>query len=231
MMASLFCAPRRVAVLALLAMACSAPAALACPQQLPKGLSAAAVADDVVVDGLAVSILQVRGRESAAALLERLEKEWQDAGFAVRRNNAAGWSVLAALSDKCLTTLQLVDRGGAFGYLAMNGLGKVLHARTAARLPLPPGATELSRVVSNDDGRHATTLALTSSQSIDSLNVFYMQRLNDEGWQGVHAQVTLDRNRAVAAAVVSGQRGRERIEVVLWRDGVTHAVVNLAEAL
>lgn len=204
--------------------------ASACPQKVPSGLSATTVGEDVVVDGLPVSILLVQGREPMGELLARMEKQWIDAGYKVKRNNASGWEVLSALSDRCLTTLQLTERGGSFGYMAVNNMKKAARV-SRSDMPVPPGARIKSTVDSNDDGRRGTIMSLAASMPLMAANEFYMRRLTEEKWNGVRSNLTMDSAKQPKYAIVSGQRGRDRIEVVIWRDTETQVVVNRAESL
>lgn len=211
----------------LFATALASPIATACPEKVPNGMSATSVADKVMVNGMALSILQVESREAVPAVLERLEKEWTEAGYAVRRNQAQGWNVLSALSEKCMTTLQLIDQGGSFGYLAVNRLKKPTSLRDPA--PIPNGAKVLSTVTSEDDGRKGSTVLLESSQSVEDLVTFYKRRLADEQWGSVRASGMMGRDQRFTGASVSAQRGRERIEVVIRREAGSKVVVNLAQ--
>lgn len=223
-------AVRRACAACAAAIAVCLPAgpAAACPQRLPAGLSAVAVGEDVAVNGLQLSILQVRGKGKAADVLDRLERTWRDAHYDVKRNSVAGWSVLSALSEQCLTTLQLSDREGVFGYLAVN---KLKPAAPMAAVPVPAGATVLSSVGSDDGGRKGSTLALTSSWPLDRLREFYMRSLQEDKWGAVSADVTLGADRRPNVIVVSAQRGNEQLRVVLWRDGQSQVVVNRTHAL
>ena len=211
--------------------------ASACPAGVPPGLTAVAVGQDMVVDGWPLSVLQVRGRTPAAAVLAQVETAWRAAGYDVRRVQAALWQVLAARGDACLITLQLTDHGKAFGYLAVSrsnlppgGAGPAAK-QAMARLPVPPGAAVLTTVSSSDDGRKGIIAALTSGRTLEGLHGDVLKRLRADGWGALSSQVSLDRSRAPVGALVSARRGRERIEIVLWRDGATHAVINLADAL
>lgn len=213
--------------IAILAAACAAPAASACPQAVPAGMSAVSVADSVAVDGMGLSILQVQSRAPGAQVLARVEREWRDAGYDVKRNEVQGWQVVSALGDKCMTTLQLADGGAAFGYLALNRFAKPAPARLPP-LPMPGGARVLSNVISDDDGRKASTMVLAAGQSVGDLVRFYKERLEQERWSGVRA---LSGAGTATKATVSAQRGRERVEVVIVRDGGSRVVVNLATEL
>lgn len=212
------------------ALCLTSGAALACPQKLPSGMTAVTVADTLVVNGMGLSILQVESREDGAKLLERLEEEWSEAGFAVKRNQAQGWTVLSALSDKCLTTLQLTGQGAAAGYLAVNRFDKPRLSKLPTA-PQPSGAKVLSSVLSDDAGRMGSTTMLSAPQSIDELADFYTRRLRSEGWEAVRPMGMMGRGNKYSSMTVSAQRGRERIDVVIVNNEGSKVVVNLASAL
>lgn len=202
----------------------------ACPQNPPAGMSATRVGEDVVVNGVTVSMMRVQSRELTAVVFARIEKQWNEAGYTVKRNTAAKWAVLSALSEQCMTTLQLVDEGGASGYFAVNRLDK--PAAALAVLPaLPPGAKVLSSVVSNDDGRPGTTMALTSREPLDAVSAFFVGSLRDDKWEGVRSDIELDKNMQAQSALVTGQRGRRRVDIIIWREGDTRIVVTVADTL
>lgn len=218
----------RMALLVLLASA--APALLACPQKVPSGMTAVTVGESVIVNGIGLSILQVESRETADKLLERIEKEWTEAGFSVKRNRAEGWSVLSALGEKCMTTLQLVDRSGSFGYLAVNRFAKPFASGLPAA-PMPNGAKVLSTVLSDDDGRKGTITMLSAPQSVEALAEFYRARLAADGWASVRPVGMKGRDNQFTGIVVSAQRGRERIDVAIVHNEGSKVVINLATAL
>jgi hypothetical protein len=203
----------------------------ACPKQVPPGLKATAVAEDAVVNGLPVSSVQVTAAGAASEVLTRVEKQWKADGYQVKRSAAAGWNVVSALSENCMTTLQLNDRGGAFGYFAYSRLNQIGTRGRQTGVPVPSGAAVTSSVTSNDDGRHGSLTTMTSSQSVDDLRAFYMQRLTEEKWGAVRADEVADASGQVHSVIVSAQRGRERVDVVIWRDQQTQVVVNVAATL
>jgi len=210
-----------------LALVLGAASATACPQRVPAGLAPTVVGEGIQVSGMRLSILKVQGAEPAGQLLDRVERAWRGEGFDVRRTRSGGWDILAALGERCLTTLQLAERGSANGFFAVNPLAR---ARVSAPMA-PPGARLLSSVNSDDDGRRGSISALTSSQSVEALRDYYMRRLHEDDWQGVRAQASAGKGGRIDTVVVSAQRGREQIEVVLWRELDSHIVVNRAEAL
>ena len=215
--------------LATLALACCAiPPADACPQRVPAGLTPTVVGKDIRVDALNLSILKVSGAETGGAVLARVERAWRAEGYQVKRNRAAGWDIVSALGERCLSTLQLAEQGIAEGFFAVNPLTRA----RASKPPAPPGARVMSAVTSKeDDGRRGTIAALVSNQPVDALREFYMQQLRRDNWDSVRADARGTNEGRSDSVVVSAQRGRERIEVVLWREVQSHIVVNQAETL
>ncbi len=218
----------RTAVFAL--MLAAAVNAGACPEKVPSGLHPVSVGDGLTVNGLGVAILQVEGRQSAASVLDRMEKEWSEAGYAVKRNQAEGWNVVSALSDKCMTTLQLVERGGAFGYMAVNRFARPVAAALPST-PMPSGATVLSSVQSDDDGRKGRTTVLAAPQSVQQLAVFYKRQLEQDRWSAVRVATSTGADGVPSRANLSAQRGRERVEVVIVREAGSKVVINVATQL
>jgi hypothetical protein len=147
-------------------LATAALAAMACPSNVPTGLFGTDLTQDVVVNGLPLSLTQVQGNDAAADVLNQTEKTWKDAGFAVKRNSVPGWEVLSALSEQCLVTLQLVPGQSATGYLAVRRKERREAASLATFGLSLPGDTKVgSQVASNDQGRRDVTLAMTSAHS------------------------------------------------------------------
>lgn len=91
----------------------------ACRAELPPGLVATPVAEDVATAGMAMSITHVRGKEGVEALLRRAGQLWTERGYVASRGRVGTWEVLSGLGKDCLLTLQLAgDGGGSAGYLA-----------------------------------------------------------------------------------------------------------------
>ena len=206
--------------------------AQACPKQVPPGLNAAAVASNVVVNGLNMAINQVQGPGTAGAVLDRVEKAWKEGGFDVKRNQAAGWDTVSALGEKCLVTLQLVNRNGVFGYFARSTPGTGASASAPAMgVPLPPDAKVASSVASTDDGRKGLVVTMSSGRSLDQLNEFFMRQLGENKWTATRSHKIVNPASGAQSLMVNARRGREQVEVVMWPQGRTQIVMTISEAL
>ena len=215
----------------LLLMMCPA-FAHACPGQVPPGLTAVAVASKAVVNGLSMAINQVQGPGTAGSVLDRVEQQWKEGGFDVRRGKAMGWNTVSALGKGCLVTLQLVDRNGVFGYLARStphSGGAVSPA--ALGVPLPPDAKVASSVASDDDGRKGLVVTMSSQRTLDQLGEFFMRQLGDGGWNGLRSHKIVNPANGASSMLVNARRGRGQVELMMWREGGTHIVMTISEAL
>lgn len=212
------------------AAACLPQAALACPATLPAGLGSEPVGETLVVNGLPMTIRQVTAKESPAAVLDRVEQAWKDEKYDVKRQRAGEWDIVAAGSEACLATLQLIARQGSFGYF---GVGQ--PAREQPWLPkrlsvtLPGGIELNSTVSSTDSGRRGTTVSFSTRRTVDDIDAYFQRHLGATGWQAVSSHELRGDSRK-RARIVSGQKGREQVSIVLWHDGMTRALMNLAEA-
>jgi hypothetical protein len=224
----------RIAIIAGLGLACPllVSAAPGCPKDVPKGLSAVAVGGHVAVSGLAMAINQVQGGESAATVLTRTAAEWTQAGHIIRRGKTHGWEVLSAMGDKCLVTLQLMDRKGSFGYLARSvpATGAAPSTR-ALGVPLPPDARLASSVASEDDGRKGLVVTASSAQTMDALNRYFIEQLSDHKWSTPRSHKIVNRKTGVDTLFLSARRERKQVEIVMWSERGTQIVMTVAESL
>lgn len=220
----------RLSLLTYLLLSCAA--ARACPAQVPPGLSAIAVGSKIVVNGLSMAINQVQGPGTAAGVLDRVEKAWKEGGYEVRRGAAAGWETVSAKGNKCLVTLQLVNRKGVFGYLARStpAIAAPLTPRSFG-LAVPADAKVDSSVASDDDGRKGLVVTMSSSRSLDQLNEFFMRQLGESKWSSLRSHKIVDPANGAESLLVSAQRGRNQLELVMWPEGRTRIVMTVSEAL
>jgi hypothetical protein len=219
----------RFALLA--SLAALASACMACPTDVPTGLRSEQVGEELVANGLPMTIRQVTSKESSVDLLDRVEHEWKDASYAVKRQRVGPWEVLSARGGNCNTTLQLMDRNGAFGYFGVSQPAKQtewLPKHLSVKLP---GNIQVNSSVSSvDGGRRALTLAFSTHRAIADINDYFLSSLSDGGWNAVSSH-EIKNEKSDRARIVTAQKGHEQLSIVLWKDGKTRALVNLSESL
>lgn len=180
-----------------------------------------------------MAITQVESRESVNVILIRTEKAWIDEGYKVKRNNAIGWDIISAMGEKCMVTLQLSSRNGAFGYISRSTPAKLSTAiPESLGAPIPGNAKVNSTVVSDDDGREGLTMSMTSSLSLEDLNKFFALQLNDYKWTGIKSHEIRGVNgKDISSITVSAQRDRKHIDIIMWPEREVQIVMTISEAL
>lgn len=201
-----------------------------CPTGVPEGLRASAVGSDVVVNGIAMAISQVQGKEKVADILDRAEAKWKAGGFQVRRGSTAGWEVLSALGDRCLVTLQLAKRDGSHGYLARSRKATFVLSAASMGIPVPRDARIDSTVASDDDGRRGLVMSLSSPQRMEDVNRFFMEQLHERRWTGIRSHKFTDTARGKTMLFVSAQRDRQQVEIVIWPEQGSQIVMTVSDA-
>ena len=213
-------------------LSCSLASA-ACQLPVPKGMKAVPVGDNVIVNGRVMAIAQVQGPEPLKETLAGAEQAWKAAGkYDVRRQSITGWEILSAKGEDCLVTLQLTSRNGAFGYLAHSK--KALSATATARsrgVPLPGDAKIESSVVSEDDGRRALVLLLSSRASLDDINHHFLQAFDANKWLSPRSHKISNKKNGSMSLSLNAQRGRERVEIVAWQEGKTQIMLTISDSL
>jgi hypothetical protein len=206
----------------------------ACPRNAGTYLAGASVGQEMVVNGLPVQVQQVSSNESIDALFSRLQKEWTEAGWNVKRSTLGHWQILSALSEECLATLQLTKGDRTEGLFAIGrphkGKDRVAVVRQSG-IELPSGAHVVSAVSTVDGPRESATIVLTSQRSLASLRDHFVQVLQDGGYGDIRASQVRPRGSLQGAHLVSGQRGNDVVQIVIFDSGGTTVILNKGQAL
>jgi hypothetical protein len=206
----------------------------ACPKTADRSLVGPAIGEDMVVNGMPVQIQQVSSRDSVKDVMARVEQTWREAGFNVKRQDLAQWKVISALSEECLTTLQLTDSKGTVGFLAIGEPDKTKDRAAVVKkgdVPLPSGSQVVSTLSAKDGPRASTTTMITSKRSVTDMREHFVRGLEQAGYGNVRAQEVQGASSMDRAQLVSGQRGGDIVQVVIFNQQGTTAVINQGQAL
>jgi hypothetical protein len=206
----------------------------ACPKTADRSLTGPGVGESMVVNGLPVQIQQVSSRDDMKTVIERVKQAWSEAGYAVKTRELAQWQIVSALSDQCLTTLQLTQSNGTVGFLAISEPAKAKDRAVVLKhldVPLPSGAHVVSSLSAKDGPRSSTTTMITSQRSVTDLRDHFAEGLREAGYGNVCMQEIQRRGAIEKAQMVSAQRGGEIVEVVIFDHQGTAAVINQGQAL
>ena len=225
--------PRSIAwLLTASALGISACPAFACPGGIPAGLQSTVVSESMVANGLPMAVLQVSSKTSAKVTIQNVETAWKEGGFEPRRHTAGEWLVVSAMSDKCLSTLQLVERNGAFGYLSVSKPDRHKDMLNGGlKNVLPDGVDVVSVVETHDQGRVGFTAVLLANMSSIALRDTWLRHLQRQDWQDLKANTLKTGRTADTSERVRGQKGRQQISIVIWNETPARAVLSIAEAM
>jgi putative heme iron utilization protein len=96
---------------------------------------------------------------------------------------------------------------------------------------LPSGVQVVSSLSAKDGPRSSTTTMITSRRSVTDLRDHFAAGLAEAGYGNVRMQ-EIQRSGAIERAqLVTGQRGGEIVEVVIFDQHGTTAVINQGQAL
>jgi hypothetical protein len=223
----------RFALPAIIVVMLQTTAALGCPKRLPDGLIATPIGEQIIVNAMTLSISHVQSKGiDNAELLTRTAKTWADAGFAVKRNQAAGWDTVAAISSECLTTLQFSKASSSGGYFTVGSSKKAtLITPASLGVTIPADTKTLSSVESLDSGRKGLTVAMSSPRSLQTLTQYFAEDLVKQNWKGVRPFGVVDAETGKASQRISAQRGRYQVEIMMWPGTETQIVMTIAEGL
>lgn len=221
-------------IFSLIACALLLPAtfARACPVEPPKGMRAVPVSDNIVANGLVMSISQVHSDEPVDTVMTGLAKSWSAAGLAVKRQTIGEWDVLSGKGEACLVTLQLPKNGVATGLLAHSKKSLAATVTAGARgVPLPADAKVNSSVASVDDGRQGLVVSATSPATLSDLNMYFLKTFSENGWTAPRSHTVTNTRTHVRTLFLSAQRSRERVEIVAWDDKAAQIMMTITDAL
>lgn len=155
--------------------------------RLPAGATVRVIGDELVANGLPLSIVEVQHAMSNAEMLSHFRALWTPGHGKPPRfveYPLGVWTVLAHRSGPCFYTVQVRTEAMGLSTLAILGMGKpeaaALHG---APPPLDfPTAEVLSHLRSQDQGKAADTWVLSTTRSASGLAKDFNDLLSLQGW-------------------------------------------------
>lgn len=232
------------ALLALLPFARSVDAASAidiCSRKPPKPDVASWLGEDMMVNGMQVSVAAVSYRDNAVDVAQRYRAQWDEAGVASRAlRNREGW-LITAVEGECSYTLQLPEQPSGNG--TTSGLFSAMRIRRvdlprqvdAASMPLPSGGKVILDVMSRDPMVVGRTVVVELDGSARSARERYLSSLQTNGWRLLSESATPRMARRIVTrggyAIALQKEGYKLDAAFIPSGNITNAVINLTRAL
>jgi hypothetical protein len=196
---------------------------------VPQGARLLYVASDMAVNGLPMSIKEMRTKDSPDAVLAFYRREWGGRRPGFFENPLQEWRTIATYDGPCYYTVQVRAQGsGTYALLGVSKRPNVAPRPRGEGFPMPSGSQVFNDLSHRDGPKHGRTLLLTNTQAPDANVLFYRQTFEAEGWVPlVDRLVVTDKG---PAQVMLWRRGLEEASITVQKGGAgTTVVANLVD--
>ncbi|HZQ74536.1 MAG TPA: hypothetical protein VFB08_16590 [Burkholderiales bacterium] len=225
---------RRAALLAmLLGIACAASArnepngCRAFPT--PDGAKLLYVASDMVLNGVPMSIKEMRTKDAPEAVLAFYRREWGSRKPGSFETPTQDWRTIATFEGRCYYTVQVRAAGsGTYALLGVSRKPDVRPQAPGAGFPMPMGSRVFNDLASHDGPKSGRTVMLGNAQAPQQNVQFYRETFERQGWVSlVDKQVETEKG---PAHMMLWKRGLEEASLTVQRVGNrTMVVANLVD--
>ena len=221
-------APRILCLFALAALAGGASArdeASGCRAfPTPDGAKLLYVASDMLVNGVPMSIKEMRTKDAPDAVLAFYRREWGARKPGSFETPMQGWRTIATFDGPCYYTAQVRAEGsGTYALLGVSRKPAVRPQPPGAGFPMPMGSKVYNDFTNRDGPKTARTLLLANAKPPEQNVRFYRETFGQDGWVSlVDRQVSTQKG---PAHMMLWQRGLEEASITVQRVGNTTTVV------
>lgn len=144
------------------------------------------VADNVIQNGIPMQVKTFRSTASLDAVMNHYRQDWTGNGGSAIENRLGEWYVIGRREGEYYVTVQVraMGKSESEGFIAVNNLSALLNEQASVDDPFPRmgGSQVVSKTVSSDLGRDATTLIFENSYTANANASFYVGELRITGW-------------------------------------------------
>ncbi|WP_236066838.1 hypothetical protein [Paraburkholderia haematera] len=211
-----------------------AVAGTACNKQPVQPQSVQAIGRDMIVNGVATSIVGIQYAGTPDDVSKAFREFWTAENVPAKSQNNPSGLLLSALDGPCLYTLTIApqpDGSRTRGLMSVIRVGneQVTHRIPDAAIPLPEGGKVVSDIESRDPGQTGRTWMINLQGDARWNALQYRNRLAAQRWSSVGRQPDYQSSgaRSVAGTAFVMQRDADSVDASFSdRDGKTVAVIN-----
>jgi hypothetical protein len=196
---------------------------------VPRGAQLLYVAADMTMNGVPMSIKEMRTKDSPDAVLAFYRHEWGGRKPGFFENPQDEWRTIATFDGPCYYTVQVRPQGnGTYALLGVSRRPNVAPRARGENFPMPSGSQVYNDLAHRDGPKQGRTVLLTNRQAPDANVLFYRQTFEAEGWVAlVDRMVVTDKG---PAHVMLWRRGLEEASITVQKGGAgTTVVANLVD--
>ena len=196
---------------------------------VPRGAQLLYVAADMAVNGVPMSIKEMRTKDSPETVLAFYRAEWGRRRPGFFENPLEEWRTIATMDGPCYYTVQVRPQGGGtYALLGVSRSPNVTPRPRGENFPMPVGSQVYNDLAHRDGPKQGRTLLFTNSQAPDANVLFYRQTFEAGGWVAlVDRMVMTDKG---PSHVMLWRRGLEEASITVQKGGAgTTVVANLVD--
>jgi hypothetical protein len=184
---------------------------------VPQGAKLLYVASDMAMNGVPMSIKEMRTKDSPDAVLAFYRREWGGRRPGFFENPLEEWRTIATMEGPCYYTAQVRAQGsGTYALLGVSRRPNVAPRPRGENFPMPSGSRVFNDLAHRDGPKKGRTVLLTNTQAPDANVLFYRQTFEAGGWI------------ALVDRMVATNKGPAH--VMLWRRGLEEASITVQQS-
>ncbi len=196
---------------------------------VPQGANLLYVASDMLVNGVPLSVKEMRTKEAPEAVLAFYRREWGRGKPGFFENPLEEWRTIATMDGPCYYTAQVRPDGkGSYALLGVSKRPSVKPRPPGEGFPMLSGSKVYNDLAHRDGPKNGRTVLLTNVQPIEQNVRFYHESFERQGWVAlVDRPVVTEKGTAY---VMLWRRGLEEASITVQRMGAgTTVVANLVD--
>jgi len=195
----------------------------------PDGAQLLYVASDMEVNGVPMSIKEMRTKDAPDAVLAFYRREWGRGKPGFFENPMQEWRTIATVDGPCYYTVQVrADRKGTYALLGVSKRPAVKPRPAGEGFPMPAGSKVFNDLAHHDGPKNGRTLVLTNPQAPEINVRFYRESFGQHGWLAlVDRPVVTEKG---PGHIMLWRRGLEEASITVQRSGAgTTVVANMTD--
>jgi hypothetical protein len=190
----------------------------------PEGAKLLYVASDMQVNGVPMSVKEMRTKDAPEAVLGFYRREWSRNRSGSFENAMPEWRTIATMEGPCYYTVQVQAQGsGTYALLGVSRRPNVAPRTPGEGFPMPMGSKVMNDLKHRDGPKSARTLLLANARPPEQNVSFYRDTFERQGWLAlVDRPVVTEKG---PAHIMLWRRGLEEASITVQRVGASTTVV------
>lgn len=182
--------------------------------ELMPDMQAEWAAQQLVYNGVPMSIRNFASGQSSEEVLGFYERNWKDLGSEeISYSRVEDFDSVGIKSRDYFYSVRArdTDQGSEGSLVVSRALDQVANAGRSTEFPIVPGSEIVSTIEALDRSTRAETIVSTNLRSVDSNEIWFQSQLTRDGWAEERLAAPLDGERRV----ITFQKGKQLCQITL----------------